>query len=156
MTFCYGFPRKVILSAVPSQLALRDWRNFVVFLALLGWATLTSPLPQTINVSPALEHILGFRVCFDLLNVAMWHALNTHAYMLSGPTIWFWITKLVGSFLEKTVSPTPSISYLSVLLCVGLRLCGVSSIHLGTSLGIVLVWLMFRQTCWWDFMDVAS
>lgn len=64
---------------------------------------------------------------------------------------WFWIT--VGySFMEKAISPTLGFTWLLVVICL------VLGFHIGlwcapytcSSSGL------YRQPCWWNFMDVAS
>lgn len=55
--------------------------------------------------------------------------------------------RLVYSFLEKTISPILVIPKLLVV-GVGLRSHGLSFIHFGMSIDVVLVRLMFRKSCW--------
>lgn len=62
---------------------------------------------------------------------------------------------LVCSSLGKAVS-FPTVSLSSIILCVDLRPPGLSPMHFGTSTDTVFVQVMFRQSCWWDFLGVAS
>lgn len=63
--------------------------------------------------------------------------------------------RLACSSLKKTISHTPSIPYLPIVLCAALRLWGLSHICIDISIVIVFVYLIFRS-CWWDFMVVTS
>lgn len=59
----------------------------------------------------------------------------------------------VSTPLGKTVSPTPNIPRLSIVVYVQLR---PREFTLSLSIAIVLVQLLFKQACWQDFVGVAS
>lgn len=46
--------------------------------------------------------------------------------------------------------------YMYIDLCVELRLYGLSPAHMGMSVGVISVQHLFRQSCWWDFVGIAS
>lgn len=46
--------------------------------------------------------------------------------------------------------------YMYIDLCVELRLYGLSPAHTGMSVGVISVQHLFRQSCWWDFVGIAS
>jgi hypothetical protein len=51
----------------------------------------------------------------------------------------------------------PLLTFLSaVALCVGLRPPGLFLAHINMTIGALLVQLMFRELCWWDFTGVDS
>ena len=60
---------------------------------------------------------------------------------------------LMCSLLDKTISFSPNIPQLPEVLCVRFR---IFPAQFGMFTATVLVWLMFLQLCWWDFMGVAS
>lgn len=68
--------------------------------------------------------------------------------MSLGMIIWYWIIHW------KIISLILNIPYLPGVLCVGLYPHGLSPAHVGIST-VVLVLLLFRQACWWDFMGVT-
>lgn len=59
------------------------------------------------------------------------------------------------SFLPSQPSPfTPPLqtcSLLPVALCLEFRAHDLSILHISMSVGILLLKLLFRQPCWWDF-----
>lgn len=59
------------------------------------------------------------------------------------------------SFLPSQPSPfTPppqTCSSLSIVLCLEFRLHELSLFHISLSIGILLLKLLFREPCWWDF-----
>ena len=63
-------------------------------------------------------------------------------------------SQLVYSFLGKIVSPALSISYLPIAHCLMFR--PVGSIPIRMSIAVVFIQFTFRQSCWWEFMGVAS
>lgn len=63
--------------------------------------------------------------------------------------------KLMCSSLGRAF-PTANIAQLPVVLCGGWSPPGFISVHFSMPMVFVLVQYMFRQTCWWDFMRVAS
>lgn len=74
--------------------------------------------------------------------------------MFSGITTWCSITNSYA-FPWERLSPTLRILSFPVILCVELRHSRVCSVHFDMSI-VVLVQLLFRLFCWWDFMHVAS
>jgi hypothetical protein len=56
------------------------------------------------------------------------------------------------NLVVHSISPTLGIPRLSV----GLRPPGLSLVHIRMSTTIALDQLLLRQSCWWDFTDVAS
>lgn len=68
-------------------------------------------------------------------------------HLPSGLIIWYWIINCVP--FPREVSPTLGIPYL--LSCVGLRLPGFFSLSIGIPIDAVLVQLVFRQSCQWDY-----
>jgi hypothetical protein len=48
------------------------------------------------------------------------------------------------------------ISYMPVVLCVRLRLCGCSLVHFGAFIVVILGQLPFVESHWWDLMGVVS
>lgn len=52
---------------------------------------------------------------------------------------------LMCSSQEKTTFPAPCFPLLTIVLCVGLRPCGLSQVYIGKSLGVVLIQLLFEQ-----------
>jgi hypothetical protein len=60
------------------------------------------------------------------------------------------------SSLGKATFPVPSSSYLATALCIELRPHGLFSVQFVISVAVILIWLMFGQSCQWGFMCVAS
>lgn len=58
--------------------------------------------------------------------------------------------------LGKTVSANLNTSLLPVVLHVGFKPAGLSFFHFGTQTAIVLSHLMFRQSCWGDFINIKN
>jgi hypothetical protein len=56
--------------------------------------------------------------------------------------------QLLYSSLGKTISLEPSFPQLSNVLYVGLRTYRLSHVQFGMSIGVILVQLMFGQSCW--------
>lgn len=52
-------------------------------------------------------------------------------------------------------SRIPRYPQLLIVLCVWLKLCGLSP-QFGMVVGAILARLMWSQSCWWDFMGVTS
>lgn len=63
--------------------------------------------------------------------------------------------QLVYFSLGKTIFFTLNIPWLPVVLCAGLRSCGLSLVYFDISI-VVFVQLKFMQSCWRDFMGVVS
>lgn len=63
--------------------------------------------------------------------------------------------QLVSSSLGKTTSP-PSFPQWLLVVCIGLRSCGLFSIQFDMFLGVFLSQFMFVQSCWKDFKSVSS
>lgn len=58
-------------------------------------------------------------------------------------------------FSGENYSPTLRIPQLPEFLCEWLKSVGLS-IHFGMSIVVGFIQLIFQQSCWWEFMDVAS
>lgn len=63
--------------------------------------------------------------------------------------------QLVYISLEKTLSPTLSILWLPIFLCIMLRPHGLSSIHFNMSIDVYYPCLAhLGQSCWWDVISI--
>lgn len=58
-----------------------------------------------------------------------------------------------GSFLMKMILPGLNIPSSLVVLCLWLNHHEISPFYVNISVGVI-VWVLCRQPCWWDFMDV--
>lgn len=58
------------------------------------------------------------------------------------------------SSLENIISPTLSILFLTIILCVGLMPLELVSVHFRMSI-VILFQLIFRQLCWRDLTGVV-
>lgn len=76
-----------------------------------------------------------------------------HVCMYSGITIWYWIINWY-LLLVKTISSPFCISQLPAVICVGLRLCGLSHVHFITPTVADLYQIIFSQSCWWDLLPL--
>lgn len=61
-----------------------------------------------------------------------------------------------GLSLEKTESLSLSSYYLPVVLHLGVGTCKIFLIHINMSTGIVIVTVLFRKPCCWNFICAAS
>lgn len=77
---------------------------------------------------------------FSLCNVTCMYAFRTDQLALDNQT--------GCSYLGKSISPTPSFPQVPGVLCVELRLPGLSFIHFHMSVFVVVVQLIFRKLCW--------
>lgn len=86
------------------------------------------------------------------LNIICSFCIMICVCMFSGLIIWYWITSV--AFPGEDCFSCPA--FLAVL-CVGLRLHELSSIHFGImSIVIVLSYLLSKQLFWWDCIVTAS
>lgn len=76
---------------------------------------------------------------------------NIACVCVFGTDIWCWIITCCA-LLHVSYSQH---SLVAVVLCMSVRHYGFFPIHFHKSI-VVLVLFMFRQSCWWDFMDVVS
>lgn len=63
--------------------------------------------------------------------------------------------QLACSSLGKATCRTPSFPPLPLVLW-RVETSGLSPVQFGVFTGVLLVQLMFRESCWWDFMGMAS
>lgn len=61
-----------------------------------------------------------------------------------------------SSLPEETSFSSFSSHWPFVTLCLGVKLCGISPIHIITSTIIVIMTILFRQPYCWHFMDASS
>lgn len=86
------------------------------------------------------------------INVHIFTHIHTHTHMADHLVS---DNQLEYFSLQKTISPILSISYLPVLLCLGLRTQDLSPTHVSSSIGVIHVQVINRQSWRWEFMIVA-
>lgn len=134
---------------------LQLWFNYKIFPFPFPLQTFSYTSPDSLLLFTNCYCMDSICICvYVFINITCSVCIMLIVYVFRSDHLGLGI-QLVCFFLGKTTS-TPSFSQLPIVLWIELRSHKIFCIHSGMFANITLDQLMFRRSCWWDFMGVVS